>query len=263
MIQPQYSLGIKNEYCSFMAYVNDVPAILNPDGYAFNLNVPINHLIQPGKNVFRISVTMQDESDDTLNYGDCIGEILVKGINDPMTSLQTCSKVDIRSLVKGAITSLPPKTPVSGIFQIEHQVSELPWAEAQDMSKQKSQFSRLAMDAIRDLHRLLKKKDLPSVFSLLETREKHYSSRYFEDFAESFSKTQEDFIATLEDADFELQELDFSTYLPVFYANGKLITFENSFGEQPIFYLNNKANLRRQYPVYFKSNDRGEMQIAL
>lgn len=263
MTQPQYSLAVKNEFCSFMAYVNDVPAIFNPDGYAFNLNVPINHLIQSGKNTFRLIVTLQDKSDETENYFECISEILVKGTYDPMTSLKSLSRVDLRSIVKGSVLELPPSTPVSGVFHVQEPISDLPWSNGLDMSKRKSHYINLAIDGMKLVHKYLINQDLENLFKLISDREKHYSSRYFEDFAIGFSKTKADFAATLEDPDFTLQDLDFTTYLPVFYAGGKLITFENIRGEQAVFFLNNKKNLMRQYPIYFFCQDEKNIEIAL
>ena len=263
MREPQYSLGVKNEYCSFMAYVNDVPAMFNPDGYAFNLNVPVNHLIQPGKNSFRVNVTIQDQSEETKNYCECISEILVKGTNDPMSSLKTLAKVDIRSLVKDAILSLPAGAPVSGVFHVKDSFSELPWSNGVDMSSDKNRYINLAAEQLKLIHSLLKKKNTESVFNLIRDREQHYSASYYEDFDQSFNRTKADFTATFEDEDFILQDLDFKTYLPVFYAGGKLIAFENKYGEQPVFFLNNNKNLRRQYAYYFSCFDEQKLKVVL
>ena len=263
MTEPQYSFAVKNEYCSFMAYINDVPAMFNPDGYAFNLNVPINHLIQPGKNNFRVHITIQDQSEETKNYCECISEILVKGTNDPMSSLKTLAQINIRSLVKNSILSLPPGSPVTGIFQVKDSFSELPWSEGVDMGSDKNRYVKLAMDELKSLHLFLKKKDTEPIFKIIRDREQHYSASYYEEFNQSFEKTKADFTGTLEDQDFILQDLDFTEYLPVFYAGGKLIAFENKYGEQPVFFLNNKKNLRRQYAFYFSCFDEQRLKVVL
>jgi len=263
MFNPQYSLAIKNEYCQFMAYLNDIPVMFNPNGYAFNLNFPINHLICSGKNTFRIEVTIQNQSPSELEYFDFTCEVLVKGESDHMADLKTLVSANFREIYKMPLANVPPNSPLIGEFHIKHPVYDAPWIDRIDLKKDKGHFIKLAMSKLIDFHKCLLSNDLEKIFLLISLRETHYSSRYFENYNLSFNKTKEDFNNTIEDKNYILQRIDFATYLPVFHANGRLITFENKFGEQAIFYLNNKENKRRQYPLFFFCTSKDEIEIGL
>jgi hypothetical protein len=263
MYQPQYSLAINNEYCSFMAYINDVPALYNPDGYAFNMNVPINHIIKSGKNSFRIEVSQLEKSVEAELYMDCKVEILVKGNKEPMSKLKSLSSVSLRQLFGDSVSKLPDHTPLTGVFEVEESFSDLPWNHSSDMSERKSHFIKLAMEKIQEFHNALMSRNLDFVFNSIESRENHYTTSFYESFREGFEKTKNDFNETIEDVEYILQPLDFSNYTPVFHAKGKLITFENSYGEQIVHFLNNTKFTRRQYPLYFSCTENGQLQIAL
>lgn len=263
MNQPQYSLAIKNEYSSCTAFVNDVPALANPKGYALNSSVPINHLVRTGKNTFRVTASILEQSPEAESYFECIAEILVKDASEPMSALRPFARIDMRQVFQGKVLEMPRNMPMAGVFEIPERFSDGPCESAVDMTEDKSRFVRLATEELRQLHTAFRNGDVDTIMRAFASREAHLSRRYYEFGSEGLEQTKADVQDTLANTDFELQELDFITYLPVFRNDGRLLSFENADTRQILHFINRKENARREYSLFLTSSDNKSVQVAL
>jgi hypothetical protein len=138
MIQPQISVAIKNEYCSFQAYINDIPAVLNYEGYSFNLNFPINHLVFKEKNILKILVTIDKNHADAKEYFEFSCEILLKGSDEQLSSLRSVFKINFRDVYKMDIDNILPNAPLIGEFDLNFDMVNATWAEAINLKNDKN-----------------------------------------------------------------------------------------------------------------------------
>ena len=257
---PQYALAIKNNICSFVAYINDIPAFYNVNGTAYNLCVPINHLVRNGENTFKVLVTPLKPSAHLVQLSECFASIIVKDIFD-----------NADQFVEIAITGFPegtsndtiklPGFEVKGVFEARIPFKDAYWTEAPSMEKNKSTHIDQARRYFKAFHEALEQKNTAVIFNEIATREMEFSKAFYEEYEEGFDKTKKDFNGTLDDPNYVLQKIDPLKFIPKFYADFRIITFENEKFEQPIFFLNDVEFTRRQYPLYLCLNKDNKMMI--
>jgi hypothetical protein len=258
----QFSLAINNETCRFWGYVNDIPAFNNARGNSFDLNVAINHLIQDGVNTVRIHVKPLEKTNAFDEYSDCEASILVKELNERMDQTKVISQNKLSNLYPKQSLSLPEYIlPLT--FDSKSGFSKFPWSEMMDLKKDKINNFKKIQEEISHFHSLFRSRNAQAIFDRIAPRERYYSQRFFEEFNHSFEKTKEDFLDTINNEEYEIQELDFVNYPPTFFANGHIAAFENMKGEQPLFFLNNKERMRRQYPLYYSIDHSGQIHLVL
>lgn len=259
--KPQYALDIKNNLCSFIAFINDIPAFNNMQGAAFNMCVPVNHLIRNGKNTFKVLITPLKTSGHLQELSDCFVTIIVK---DYWDNANTFIDVAAAAFPAGSSndTIKLPGFELAGEFEAKLPFADYFWVDAPKLDENKSVNTQRAAEYFHTLHAAMKRKDTSFLFNEITRREKEFSAAFYEDFSEGFDKTKEDFNGTFADANYVLQDLNLSGFIPRFYADGRIITFENEHFEQPIYYLNNVEFTRRQYPFYLCMNEARQFVVV-
>lgn len=210
-----------------------------------------------------MTVSLLEQSAEAEAYFECIAEILVKDADEPMSALRPFATIDMRQIFKGKILDMPANMPMAGVFKVVEGFSERPWERGVDMTEDKDHFVRLATEEVRRLHTAFKTGDTETIFRAFANRETYLAGRYYEFGSEGFEQTKADIRETLANTDFELQELDFMTYLPVFRDQGRLICFERSDTRQILHFVNRKEKARREYPMYLASMDGKSVRVVL
>ncbi len=258
--QPQYALAMKNNLCSFTAYINDIPAFNNRQGTAYNLSVPINHLIKHGENSFKVQVTPLKPSTYLQELSECFAIILVKDLFDNADEFIEISITGFPTGTSNDTLKLPAFE-IKGKFDATLPFVDYLWVNATKLDQNRSTLIDLARRYFHAFHEALIKKDTNHLFHEIALREKEFSMAFYDDYDEGFAKTQKDFMDTLNDENYRLQELDLVHFIPRFYADDRIITFENEKSEQPIFFINEVEHTRRQYPLFLCMNEKNKMLL--
>ncbi|MCX6190119.1 MAG: hypothetical protein NTW54_11075 [Bacteroidetes bacterium] len=258
--QPQYALAMKNNLCSFIAYINDIPAFNNSQGTAYNISVPINHLIINGENTFKVLVTPLKSSQHLEELSECFAIILVKDVFDNADQFVEISITGIPAGTSNDTLKLPAFE-IKGKFEASLPFDDYTWVNAPKLDKNRSTNIDLARHYFRAFHNALDKQNTNYIFHEIVQREKEFSMAFYDDYEDGYAKTQKDFNDTLNDENYQLQAMDLGTFLPRFYADDRIITFENEKHEQPVFFLNDVEFTRRQYPLYLCLNKKNEMLL--
>ena len=256
--RPQYALEMKNDRCAFVAYINDIPAFINRKGAPYSLTVPINHLLLNGENTFRFMAMPRTPEENLEELSECKASILVKG-----WEMSAAEMIDVATIGFPAGTSnktLPlPLVAQAGKFEASLPFGNPRWSTAQklDTENDRDRWVDLAGTYLKRFHTALHAKDMALVSKEITQRESELSQAFYEPLESSISMTLADFQGTLDDPGFELQELDLLTYTPKFYADGRLITFENGKYQQAIHFRDRAKRIRREYPLFLCADGEG------
>lgn len=260
--RPQYALEMKNDRCAFVAFINDIPAFINRKGAPFSMTVPINHLLLNGENTFRFTAVPKAPAEHLEELAECKASILVKGWDMSASEMTDVATIGFPAGTSNRTLQLP-LVAQSGKFEASLPFEDSRWSTAQklDTENDRGRWAELAGRYFTKFHAALRAKDIAFVSKEITMRERELSQAFYEPLESSISMTRDDFQGTLDDPAFELQEIDLLTYIPKFYADGRLITFENSKYQQAIYFRDRVKRLRREYPLYLCADGQGGLTL--
>ncbi len=258
--KPQYAFEIKNNLCSFIAFINDIPAFNNMMGTAFNQCVPITHLVKNGENTFKVLVFPLKPATHLQALSDCFATIIVKDYWDNANTFIEISAMGFPAGTSNDTIKLPGFE-LKGTFEAKLPFDDFQWVNAPKLDTNRSTNIDLARRYLSEIHSAFKEKNTSFLFKEIITREQELSKSFYEEFEIGMDFTQKDFNGTFNDPNYIIQDLSFEKFLPKLYADGRIIAFENENYEQPIFFLNDVEFTRRQYPFYFCMNKENKMMV--
>lgn len=258
--QPQFALAIKNNLCSFIGFINDIPAFINKRGTAYNLCVPINHLVKNGENTFKVIITPLSPSSHLEELSECSATVIVKDVTDNATDFKGLTEMSFAPGTSNDSIRLPAFE-LAGGFEAKLSYPDYQWVDAPKLDENRQQSIEKASKFFNRFHQAFGQKDTGRIYEAIASREMEMSNAFYESFEKGMAGTREDIEGTLNDPNYVLQPLDFTGFLPVFYADSRIISFMNEKYEQPIFFLNDREGYRREYPLYLCMDPQNECMI--
>lgn len=243
-----------------MGFVNDIPAFHNMGGTAFNTTVPINHLLMPEKNSFRVEIFPGKELHNLLPRTDCKAEILTKlqqQLAQELTSIASCEFPEGTSTEEKPL----PGFVISSIFKTELPFEKFAWVNSPTLKNNEKECIKLGIEYYRMFYNALKQKKLDVIFEEIKEREREMSIAFYDDYETEFEKTQQLFKETVSDKNWEIQPFTPEKFLCRFYANKQIFALEDTHYDQPIQYYNKLLKKLRQFPLYLCLNAQNEFII--
>lgn len=255
----QYCIHIHNANCCFTALVNGIPAFNNPIGYAFNTNVPINHLLVNGTNTFQVIISPYDEQGCLDKFTKCMATILVK---EKDHSLKQFIKIASNAYLEGTADIKENKqlASIQGVFQASLHHPDSRWASGQEIKLTEDNLGKITAK-MRALYGLFAERKLSAIQQLIQYREAEVSESFFSTIEEGIKISTASFEEVFSNEDWVLQPLNLTEYIPMLVAGNKMVACLNRHFDSAIHYINKKQNLRKEFPFYFYLTHENKFEI--
>jgi hypothetical protein len=235
-----YKLNISANV-SFKVLINGIEVFTEFNDASIAVDLPINQYLLDNKNLFEVIILNETVLDYTSKNTFEINESDKNG-NDFKNIITKEMIINDGEQCKQP-TSLE-------LFFIKESDNNILWPSCKILEGNTTEM-KLALDALHQIHSAFKTKDLELVLKLLDHRITHLGNAYNRNITNYRALIEEEFSKVITDSTTKLWPLELQQITPCLRAGGKLICFQNDYGDSPLLYYNEKEIISTFFDFHY------------